>query len=440
MIDLKVLMVEKEDCDAGTVQQLRNGLITDKAQYKVLRDAADTLKKRLATAAEPAAASKIHLKLGISLYFLGHPKEAVEHLGQAEGALAAFYQGRIQASRDKPQEALAAFDKAEKAGYNASQVNLQRAGVQRILGHLSESNSLLEKHKDLASHSAEYHYQLGQLRLQEGHKVEGVDSLEKAVKFDPNHSGALFQLAMLNDQVGNDDEALQLYEKCRNNPPVHVGTLTNLGILYEDMGRYDKAHDCFRLVLQSNPSDERARLYVKDALASQTMILASDDGLSDPQMAQVFEISVNDFELSVRARNCLKRLNIKTLGDLTRVTEDQLLTSKNFGETSLVEINEILSAKGLRLGQSLEAGGEGSSYRPVGELSEEDQLKLAAPVSDLQLSVRARKCMNRLGLANIAELLTKSSEDLMEARNFGVTSLNEVREKLRERGLNLRGE
>ncbi len=440
MIDLKVLMVEKEDCDAGTVQQLRNGLITDKAQYKVLRDAADTLKKRLATAAEPAAASKIHLKLGISLYFLGHPKEAVEHLGQAEGALAAFYQGRIQASRDKPQEALAAFDKAEKAGYNASQVNLQRAGVQRILGHLSESNSLLEKHKDLASHSAEYHYQLGQLRLQEGHKVEGVDSLEKAVKFDPNHSGALFQLAMLNDQVGNDEEALQLYEKCRNNPPVHVGTLTNLGILYEDMGRYDKAHDCFRLVLQSNPSDERARLYVKDALASQTMILASDDGLSDPQMAQVFEISVNDFELSVRARNCLKRLNIKTLGDLTRVTEDQLLTSKNFGETSLVEINEILSAKGLRLGQSLEAGGEGSSYRPVGELSEEDQLKLAAPVSDLQLSVRARKCMNRLGLANIAELLTKSSEDLMEARNFGVTSLNEVREKLRERGLNLRGE
>ena len=316
---------------------------------------------------------------------------------------------------------MAAFDKAEKAGYNASQVNLQRAGVQRILGHLSESNSLLEKHKDLASHSAEYHYQLGQLRLQEGHKVEGVDSLEKAVKFDPNHSGALFQLAMLNDQVGNDEEALQLYEKCRNNPPVHVGTLTNLGILYEDMGRYDKAHDCFRLVLQSNPSDERARLYVKDALASQTMILASDDGLSDPQMAQVFEISVNDFELSVRARNCLKRLNIKTLGDLTRVTEDQLLTSKNFGETSLVEINEILSAKGLRLGQSLEAGGEGSSYR-------------------LQLSVRARKCMNRLGLANIAELLTKSSEDLMEARNFGVTSLNEVREKLRERGLNLRGE
>ena len=100
----------------------------------------------------------------------------------------------------------------------------------------------------------------------------------------------------------------------------------------------------------------------------------------------------------------------------------------------------MLSIKGLRLGQSLEAGGESTTYRPVGELSEEDQLKLAAPITDLQLSVRARKCMSRLTLSTIAELVCRSSEELMEARNFGVTSLNEVREKLRERGLALRGE
>ncbi|MCY2937289.1 MAG: tetratricopeptide repeat protein [Planctomycetota bacterium] len=439
MIDLKVLMVEKEDCDAGTVQQLRNGLLSDKAQYKVLRDAADTLRKRLATAVAPTL-GKIHLKLGISLYFLGHPKEAAEHLGNADGALAAFYQGRILASRGLNTDALAAFEKAEKSGYNASQVNLQRVGVHRQMGKLTEAEALLEKHKDLSSHSAEFHYQQGQLRLKEGKKHEGVDSLEKAIKFDPNHTGALFQLAMLNDQAGNDDEAVALYEKCRVNPPVHTGTLTNLGVLYEDQGKYDKAHECYKMVLQSYPSDEQARLYVKDAVASQTMIVVHDDAMSDPQMVQVFELSVNDFELSVRARNCLRRMSIKTLGDLTRISEDQLLTSKNFGETSLVEIKEMLSIKGLRLGQSLEAGGESTTYRPVGELSEEDQLKLAAPITDLQLSVRARKCMSRLTLSTIAELVCRSSEELMEARNFGVTSLNEVREKLRERGLALRGE
>jgi DNA-directed RNA polymerase subunit alpha len=128
------------------------------------------------------------------------------------------------------------------------------------------------------------------------------------------------------------------------------------------------------------------------------------------------------------------------LGDLTRVTEDQLLNNKNFGETSLDEVKKILDAKSLRLGQSLEAGGEGGSYRPPLELTEAEQIKLAAPTSDLQLSVRARKCMNRLALGSIGELVSKSADELLEARNFGITSLNEVREKLRERGLALRGE
>ena len=47
-------------------------------------------------------------------------------------------------------------------------------------------------------------------------------------------------------------------------------------------------------------------------------------------------------------------MGINTLGDLTRVSESELLASKNFGETSLHEIREILSAKGLRLGMRRE--------------------------------------------------------------------------------------
>ena len=74
------------------------------------------------------------------------------------------------------------------------------------------------------------------------------------------------------------------------------------------------------------------------------------------RFSQVLEIPVTDFELSVRSRNCLKKMNIRTLGDLTRVNEQQLLSSKNFGETSLQEIKEMMTAKGLRLGQSLEEG------------------------------------------------------------------------------------
>src|SRR6516164_9807736 len=81
-----------------------------------------------------------------------------------------------------------------------------------------------------------------------------------------------------------------------------------------------------------------------------------DDDVAHSRFSQVLEIPVTDFELSVRSRNCLKKMNIRTLGDLTRVDEQSLLSSKNFGETSLQEIKEMMTTKGLRLGQSLEEG------------------------------------------------------------------------------------
>ncbi len=68
-------------------------------------------------------------------------------------------------------------------------------------------------------------------------------------------------------------------------------------------------------------------------------------------MGQVLSIPVTDFELSVRSRNCLQKMGVNTLGDLCRTSEAELLASKNFGETSLVEIKEMLASKGLRLGQ-----------------------------------------------------------------------------------------
>jgi DNA-directed RNA polymerase subunit alpha len=48
--------------------------------------------------------------------------------------------------------------------------------------------------------------------------------------------------------------------------------------------------------------------------------------------------------------------------------------------------------------------------------------------------------MVRLGLNTIGELLRKTGDDLLECKNFGVTSLNEVREKLTIKGLKLRGD
>ncbi len=64
---------------------------------------------------------------------------------------------------------------------------------------------------------------------------------------------------------------------------------------------------------------------------------------------------VNELELSVRAANCLKNANIKTIADLVQRTEVEMLKTKNFGKKSLNEIKEILSEMGLGLGSKLES-------------------------------------------------------------------------------------
>ncbi len=440
LIDLKSLLVEKPDCDAGTVQQLRTALAQGGTQYRTLRDVTEVLKKKL-EAAPPAQAKTWHLKIGIASFFLGFAGQAVEHLRQVDTALACYYLGRSLASRQEYDEALKAYDKAEKAGYNANQVRLQRAGIYRLKGDLADARKLLNQLQDLGSHSAEYHFQLASCHLSEGERPTAIKHLERAVELDPGHTSALFQLGHANDLAGNDDDAITFYERCLKYPPVNVGTLMNLGVLYEDYGKYDKAVECYRRVLAARPTDEEARLFHKDAQASQTMEYNPEEEQNFSKFSQVLEIPVTDFELSVRSRNCLKKMNIRTLGDLTRVSEQQLLSSKNFGETSLGEIKEMMAQKGLRLGQSLEEGAQNEMrYRPQQPLSEQEQAKLNKPVSDLNLSVRARKCMNRLGLNTLADLVQRTADELLESKNFGQTSLSEVREKLAQHGLTLRGD
>src|SRR5262245_31520613 len=155
MIDLKALLVEREDCDAGTVQKIREALAQGGTQYRTLRDVTDTLKKKAETATG-AAAKRGHLKLGIALFFLGHLGDAIEHLEQAEGALASFYLGRALADRQEFDEALKAFEKAEKAGYNKNLVRLLVTGIHRQKGDLAKARQMLDGLKDEASHSAEY--------------------------------------------------------------------------------------------------------------------------------------------------------------------------------------------------------------------------------------------------------------------------------------------
>ena len=64
--------------------------------------------------------------------------------------------------------------------------------------------------------------------------------------------------------------------------------------------------------------------------------------------------NVDELELSVRASNCLKTANIRTIADLVQKSESELLKTKNFGKKSLNEIKTILGEMGLSLGMKLD--------------------------------------------------------------------------------------
>lgn len=81
----------------------------------------------------------------------------------------------------------------------------------------------------------------------------------------------------------------------------------------------------------------------------------------DPEMARLMSRPVEELELSVRAANCLKAANIRTIGDLVARDESEMLQFHNFGKKSLDEIKAILASMGLSLGMGVRAAAEVSS-------------------------------------------------------------------------------
>jgi DNA-directed RNA polymerase subunit alpha len=77
------------------------------------------------------------------------------------------------------------------------------------------------------------------------------------------------------------------------------------------------------------------------------------------RLAELFRRPIDDLDLSVRSVNSLKNSNIRTLGDLVRQTEQQILQVKNFGKKSLQEIADLLEREGLNFGMRWEENGDG---------------------------------------------------------------------------------
>lgn len=273
----------------------------------------------------------------------------------------------------------------------------------------------------------------------DGDRDGAIETLRKALSSDPMNTTVMFQLAYQLDLAGEEDEALALYERVCEFAPAPINALMNLAVLYEDRGNYVRAERSLRQILDTNPNHARARLFMKDVIASKGMVVEEENERDVLKRRALLDTPVTDFELTVRARTCLKKMNIRTLGDLIRINETELMSYKNFGESSLEEIKVMLEAKNLRLGQGHEDAHRVARRQILEKLkgTGKEQL-LGKPVSELQLSVRARKALQMLNIQSIGDLCSHTEAELMGVKNFGSTSLVEVHEKLANFGLSLR--
>lgn len=448
-VNVRGILQSKGHMTADEFGQLRRAVSSD--QVVGARQDIETLLREI----EEGSGSGHGVRAGIGAYLLGQHAIAERLLSDIAGdGVALYVLGMVYLSTENWKEAEAKFGAAAKAGYENVEATMKRVSAIRMQGRLEEAESALKQTGMEGTRRAEYSYQMGCILADRGDTYGAIEYFERAVDMDPHHAQALFRLAGENALYGNDNEAIRLYEQGLSKAPYYIGALLNLGLLYEDKGNYSAAAFCFRRVLQHDPNHPRALMYMKDIEATSEMYYDDDMAKNEARLEQLLSRPVTDFELSVRSRNCLASMNIQSLGDLTRVTEPDLLQGKNFGETSLVEIRELMQAHGLRIGQNLQpskpkdaawqgtaTGGPVGSYAILpADLSPQEQAMLARSVTDLNLSVRARKCMARLGITSLGELIQRTPDELLATKNFGVTSLNEIRQQLGEISLKLRND
>jgi DNA-directed RNA polymerase subunit alpha len=383
---------------------------------------------------------KASLETGIGLYIVGRYEEAVKKLQKGKDCEAKFiYLAFALRQTGQFKEAIENLEKSVDYGAAALNITLEKAATYLSASDFDSAAKELRTASNFENVSAEYHYQLARLQEAQGLYEEAMDNYKAALELSPNHQKARFHLAYRCDLCGDEDTAIDYYKQITLESPVYVSALLNLAVLYEDRGEPDKATQCIDAVLKFHPNHQRAILFKKDIESSKTMFYDEEKEEKKTLKNQILETPISDFELSVRSRNCLKKMNITTLGDLLNISEVELLSYKNFGETSLREIKFLLEGKGLYLGMALEEKQLASAENAdLGILEDKDEELLNKPIDDLQLSVRSRKCLQKLSIHTLGELTRKTDAELLGCKNFGVTSLNEIKKVLGNLGLSLR--
>jgi DNA-directed RNA polymerase subunit alpha len=190
------------------------------------------------------------------------------------------------------------------------------------------------------------------------------------------------------------------------NKDLHIATLNSKGRLAIDL-----TVEQGRGYLSSNREDDNRVIGVIPI-----------DAIFSPVRRVAFQVEPTRVEQSTNYDRLV--IEIETDGS---IAPSDALASAGATLRSLVDLVATMSEepKGLELGELVDA-----------TVSSPD---LDLPIEDLDLSERPNNCLKRAQVNTVGELLTKTEDDLLNITNFGQKSLDEVKAKLDERGLTLRG-
>lgn len=174
-------------------------------------------------------------------------------------------------------------------------------------------------------------YELAELNKEEGLPVDmiAIDSVFSPIRKVNFH----VEKARVGRATDYDRLVMEIWTDGSITPERAVSQAASINIDYMDLFIFDE--------------EEEGR----DALSDELPALSFASG--NPGFNEHLSKSVDELELSVRASNCLKNAQIKTIAELVQKTEHEMLKTKNFGRKSLNEIKEMLHAMGLHLGMRL---------------------------------------------------------------------------------------
>lgn len=191
-----------------------------------------------------------------------------------------------------------------------------------------------------------------------------------------------------------------------HNPELHIATLNDAGKIEMELV-VERGRGYVSSVLNKNPEAEIGRIPV--------------DSIYSPVLKVTYKVEAT----RVAQRTDFDRL-IVDVETKPAITPRDAMASAG---TTLVEL--------FGLARELNVEAEGIEIGPS-PIDEQLAADLALPVEELNLTVRSYNCLKREGVHTVGELVSRSEQDLLDIRNFGSKSIDEVKLKLHEMGLSLK--